>query len=126
MKTLCFRLYGDFGHFRPYYTTSSPTTYSLMPPTSIFGVLGAVLGLDRNENAYYRVLTEAGTKVGIGPVHRIRKMSLGINLVNTKGNYWIPTDKNSSGPRTPTRYEYVVKPDYLIFISMENRHPDRW
>lgn len=120
MKTLCFRLYGDYGHFRPYYTTSSPTTYSLMPPTSIFGVLGAVLGLERKDDAYYHALKEAGTKVGIGPVRHLRKMSLGINLINTKGNYWIPTTKNSSGPRTPTRYEYVVKPDYLIFVAMED------
>ena len=120
MKTLCFRLYGDYGHFRPYYTTSSPTTYSLMPPTTIFGVLGAVLGLERKKNEYYHTLAEAGTKIGIGPVDHIRKMSLGINLINTKGNYWIPTLKNSNGPRTPTRYEYVVKPDYLIYVAMEN------
>ncbi len=120
MKCLCFRLRGDYGHFRPYYTTSSPTTYSLMPPTSIFGLIGAILGLDKNDNYYYKILSDAKTKVGIGPTVPIRKTIMGTNLVNTKNNYWVPTDKNSSGPRTPTRFEYLVNVEYLIFVSTED------
>lgn len=120
VKCLCFKLKGDYAHFRPYYTTSSPTTYSLMPPTSIYGLLGAILGLDKNENYYYKVLSNAKTRVGIGPIKSIRKTIMGTNLVNTKNNYWVPTNKNSSGPRTPTRFEYLVDIEYLIFVSMED------
>lgn len=121
MKTLCFKLYGDLAHFKPYYTTSSPTTFLSMPPTAVFGLLGAILGLERNNNEYYKRLRDAGTRVGVGSLKRFRKISFGINLINTKGNYWVPTNKNSNGPRTPTRYEYIVNPEYLIFISMEDK-----
>lgn len=118
MKCVCFQLRGDYGHFRPYYTTSSPTTYSLMPPTSIFGLIGAILGLEKEESAYYRILSEAGLKVGIGTRTPVRKVSMSTNLINTKGNYWVPTGRNTSGMRTPTRYEYLVGQEYLIFASM--------
>jgi CRISPR-associated protein Cas5h len=118
LKVLCFRFFGDFGHFRPYYTTTSPVTYSLMPPTAIMGVIGTILGLEKDK--YYKILQEAGTRIGVGIVSPVRKKNIGINLVNTKGDYWIPTSKNASGPRTPTRYELLVNPEYLIFVTMSN------
>jgi len=118
LKVLCFRIYGDFGNFKPYYTTTSPITYSLMPPTAIMGVIGAILGLEKGN--YNKILQEAETRVGIGIVNPIRKKNIGINLINTKGDYWIPTSKNTSGPRTPTRYEFLIKPEYLVFVTMKN------
>ncbi|MDD4088757.1 MAG: type I-B CRISPR-associated protein Cas5b [Tissierellia bacterium] len=120
MKCICFKLSGDYGHYRPYYTTSSPTTYSLMPPTSIYGLVGAILGLNKDDNYYYNELENAKTKVGIGLLTPVKKVTMSTNLVNTKNNYWVPTNRNSSGPRTPTRFEYVVKQEYLVFVTMED------
>lgn len=120
MKCVCFKLTGDYGHYKPYYTTSSPTTYSLMPPTSIYGLVGAMLGLDKTDNHYYKKLESANIRVGIGLLTPVKKTIMSTNLVNTKNNYWVPTNKNSSGPRTPTRFEYVVRQEYLLFITMEN------
>lgn len=121
MKTLCFRLYGDFGHFRKYFTTTSPITYSIIPPTAAMGVIGAILGLERKDNSYYNILQNAKTRIGIGIQGGVKKRSFGINLINTKGDYWVPTRRNPNGSRTPTRYEFIVKPDYLIFVSMEDK-----
>lgn len=120
MKVLTFKLYGDYGHYRPYYTTSSPTTYSLMPPTTIIGLVGAVLGLEKQENAYYSELKENGIKVGIGLDSPVKKVTMSTNLINTKGNYWVPTQRNTAGPRTPTRFEYVKNQVYRIYVTMEN------
>lgn len=118
MKCVCFKLKGDYGHFKPYYTTSSPTTYSLMPPTALYGLLGAMLGLPKEDNLYYGKLDEAGLKIGIGILTPLRKASMSTNLINTKGNFWVPTGRNTNGVRTPTRYEYVVGQEYLVFASM--------
>lgn len=120
MKCVCFKLIGDYGHYRPYYTTSSPTTYSLMPPTSIYGLIGAMLGMDKDDNYYYKELEGAKIRVGIGLLTPVKKATMSTNLVNTKNNYWVPTNKNSGGPRTPTRFEYVVRQEYLVFVTMEN------
>lgn len=122
MKCVCFKLSGDYGHYRPYYTTSSPTTYSLMPPTSIYGLVGAILGLDKNENHYYKELESAKIRAGIGLLTHVKKVTMSTNLVNTKNNYWVPTNRNASGPRTPTRFEYVVRQEYLVFVTMEYEH----
>ena len=43
-----------------------------------------------------------------------------MNLINTKGNYWIPTSKNSYGPRTPTRFEFLKDTRYSLFVTMED------
>lgn len=120
MKCVCFKLRGDYGHYRPYYTTSSPTTYSLMPPTSIFGLIGAILGLEKNEGSYYKTLELAGLRIGIGILTPVKKVSMSTNLINTKGNYWVPTGRNTSGVRTPTKYEYVVGQEYLVFATMRD------
>lgn len=120
MKVIAFRIFGDFAHFRPYYTTSSPTTYSLMPPTSMIGLIGAVLGLDRDQDEYYERLTRAGIKVGIEMVKPLSKIMMGINLIMTKGNYWVPTSRNSNGSRSPTKYEFLRAPEYIIYVSMDD------
>lgn len=120
MKCVCFKLKGDYGHYRPYYTTSSPTTYSLMPPTSLFGLIGAILGMEKMGNIYYQTLSTAGLKVGIGLLTPVRKVFMSTNLIMTKGDYWVPTRRNSNGVRTPTKYEYVINQEYLVFVSMKD------
>ena len=49
MKSLIFDIYGDFGHFKKYYTTSSPLTFSFPPPPTIKGMLGAIGGISKTE-----------------------------------------------------------------------------
>lgn len=67
-----------------------------MPPTAIMGVIGTILGLEKDK--YYKILQEAGTRIGVGIVSPVRKKNIGINLVNTKGDYWIPTSKTQVVP----------------------------
>jgi len=49
MKVLVFDLFGDFAHFRKYYTTTSPLTFSFPPPPTIAGILGAIYGASKEE-----------------------------------------------------------------------------
>jgi CRISPR-associated protein Cas5h len=91
-----------------------------MPPTSIYGLVGAILGLDKNDNYYYKELEKTNIRVGIGLLTPVKKATMSTNLVNTKNNYWVPTNRNSGGPRTPTRFEYVVRQEYLVFVTMKD------
>lgn len=116
MYVICFDIFGDFAHFRPYDTTSSPITYTMLPPTTLFGILGAILGFGKEE--YELRLKQAKTRIGIALNTEARKWTTSVNLINTKGNYWVPTNRNSNGPRTPTRYEFLVNPSYRIFVTM--------
>jgi len=52
MKVLVFDIWGDYGHFRKFYTTTSPLTFSFPPPPTIAGILGAIYGTDKKTNEY--------------------------------------------------------------------------
>ena len=44
MKVLVFDIWADYGHFRKFYTTTSPLTFSFPAPSTIAGILGAIYG----------------------------------------------------------------------------------
>ena len=46
-ELLIFDITGEYGHFRKYNTTTSPLTYSVPTRTAIAGMLGAILGMER-------------------------------------------------------------------------------
>lgn len=47
-KVLVFDLIGDYVHFRKYYTTTSPLTFLFPPRTAILGLIGAILGYEKD------------------------------------------------------------------------------
>ncbi|WP_449241359.1 type I-B CRISPR-associated protein Cas5b [Desulfoscipio gibsoniae] len=118
-KVLIFDLYGDYAHFRKYYTTTSPLTFSIIPPVTLMGVLGAILGLSNENNLYLETLNEAGTKVGIQLIKPVKKFRMGMNLINTKNDYWVPKHR-TEGARTQIKYEFLKDAAYRIYVSMDN------
>lgn len=46
---LVFRVKGQFAHWRKWFTTTSPLTYSFPPRTAILGLIGAIIGVQRDE-----------------------------------------------------------------------------
>ncbi|WP_353685115.1 type I-B CRISPR-associated protein Cas5b [Thermodesulfovibrio sp. 3907-1M] len=119
MKVLVFDIYGDFAHFRKYYTTTSPLTFSFPPPPTIAGILGAIYGAQKDE--YLNVFGYDNCKVALRVLNPIKKMRLGINLINTKDNrYFLLLKKKNHEPRTQILTEFVKSPKYRIYLW----HPD--
>ena len=51
MKTiLVFDIFGDYAHFRKYFTNMSPTTFVVPPRTVLTGIIGALIGISKEEN----------------------------------------------------------------------------
>ena len=117
MRTIAFDIWGDYAHFRVFWSTSSPLTFSFIPPPTIFGIIGAFLGLDKNQNDYLKILTNANCKVGLEIRNPIRKVRMGMNIINTKGKKF---SLDNANPRTQLKYEFVRFPRYRIFVSMED------
>lgn len=116
MKLIAFDVWGDLAHFRKYYTTSSPLTFSLPPPPTIAGMLGAIYGADKAQNEYLRLFMNENCKLGVQILHPIKKVRMGINLSETKGrNIYRP----ASTPlvRTQIRTEFIHSPRYRIFFA---------
>lgn len=121
MKVLAFDLFGDLGHFRKFYTTSSPLTFPFPPPPTVRGIIGAIMGLGKEE---YLDKTK-DISIGVKILNPVRKLRIGLNLIYTKGisEKFDPTldplrkgDKNKT-LRTQVKAEFVKNPHYRIYIS---------
>jgi len=113
MQVLAFEIWGDYAHFRKFYTTSSPLTFSFPPPSTIAGILGAVFGASKEE--YLSIFGEEQCRIAIGIKKTIEKARIGINLIDTK-NSWNNVSKN----RTQIRTEFVKEPLYRIYLTHQD------
>jgi CRISPR-associated protein Cas5h len=114
MKILAFNIWADFGHFKKYYTTSTPLTFSIPPKTAIFGIIGAILGYDKDE--YLRFINGENTKVGIKILKPIRKTRFTFNYIDTKNSNSFHLIK----VRTQIKTEFLKGPAYRLYINHSN------
>lgn len=114
MKLLIFDVYGDFGHFKKYYTTSSPLTFSFPPPPTIKGLIGAIEGIGKKD--YLKVLSSEKCKLAVRILNPVKKIRMGLNLINTKDNFWIPFKKKNHEARTQVKMELLKDPMYRIYF----------
>lgn len=121
MKVLVFDIWGDFGHFRKFYTTTSPLTFSFPPPPTIAGILGAIYGTDKNTNEYLRVFGHDKSSLALQILNPAKKVRIGINLLETKGtNFKLPMSDKNLAPRTQIRTEFLKNPRFRIYVSHED------
>ena len=114
MKTLIFDIWGEFGHFKKFYTTSSPLTFSVPPPTTIYGILGAILGLSKDD--YLNHINGRTTKIAIQILKPIKKTRMTLNLIDTKNSGSFHLIKT----RTQIKTEFLKNPAYRFFININN------
>ena len=116
MKTLSFDIWGEFGHFKKFYTTSSPLSFSVPPPTAIYGILGAILGLSKNDYLYH--INGRTTKLAIQILKPIKKTRMTLNLIDTKNSGSFHLIKS----RTQIKTEFLKQPDFRLFINMADEN----
>lgn len=122
MKCLVFDIYGDYGHFRKFYTTSSPLTFSIPPRTSISGIIAAIIGLDKNE--YLQYFFKESAKIAIKINTPINKGRISYTLIDTKkcrSNSGI-TYLNEINGRTQVTFEILKNPCYRIYFCHEDEY----
>lgn len=116
MKCLVFDIQGEYGHFRKFYTTSSPLTFSVPPRTSIAGLIGALIGLEKDE--YIDYFTKNKAKIAIQILSPVNKSRLAINLINTKTAKMYSKIKD----RTQVTMELLKNPSFRIYFSHEDEN----
>ena len=109
MKCLVFKVRGDYARFRKSYTTTSALTYLLIHPVAVRGLIGAMLGIDR-EKLYEKT---KDIEVSIQVINQVRKDMQSFNLVNMKAN-----DKIF---RFPSNVEFLRNVEYRIFIKTDDK-----
>lgn len=114
MKCLVFDIKGDYGHFKKYYTTSSPLTFSIPPRTTVSGMIGALIGLDKEE--YLKYFSKEDAKIAIQINSPINKSRISYNLINTKTAKMYSQIKD----RTQVTFELLKNPSFRIYFSHED------
>jgi CRISPR-associated protein Cas5h len=132
MKVIVFDVWGDYGHFKKIYTTTSPLSYDFPPKTAIYGMLGAFLGIDKDD--YLKYINKNTTKLALKIVNPIQKTNFALNLVDTKRdkvkkcNVAI-TEKdkvkiynlNLIPNRTQIRFEMLKNPKYRLYVHLTDK-----
>ena len=117
-KVLVFDFYAPLGHFRMPYTTTSPLTFPIPSKTSIYGLVGAIIGLDKND--YLNYFQDETTKIAISVNKKINKITIAQNLINTKNvTMFARMDSRKQAPRTQIRIEFLKNISYRIYINFE-------
>ncbi len=111
MKILVFDMWGEYAHFKKIYATTSALTYALPPKPTVYGILGAILGLEKEGNAYLKTFSDKSCRVGIGVQKPLIFQRMGINLKAELGR------KKEGSPPKPTMMEFVHRPHYRFYVS---------
>ncbi|MBN2664461.1 MAG: type I-B CRISPR-associated protein Cas5 [Bacteroidales bacterium] len=124
-EILIFDISSEYGHFRKYNTTTSPLTYSIPTRTAIAGILGAILGMERelSDGVYpdgvvpvQEFFSKANTDIGVQIINPVKKENVAINLINTKTSFY---DLSKAG-RTQIEFELVKNVKYRIFFAIKD------
>jgi CRISPR-associated protein Cas5h len=107
-KALVFDIWGSYAHYKKIYATTSAISYPIPFKTSIYGYVGALIGLEKENNEYLRHFEEGSCKIALQLINPIVMQRINTNLSAKPGPI-----KNK---RTPTMMEYVYKPKYRIFF----------
>ncbi len=105
MKCVVFKVRGDYARFRKSYTTTSALTYLLIHPVAVRGMVGAILGIDRNE--LYEKTKDL--EIAVQVLNQVKKDMQSFNLINMKSN-----DKIF---RFPSNVEFLRDVEYRLFIK---------
>lgn len=113
MKLLIFDIWGDYGHFKKFYTTTSPLSFPFPPRPTVAGIIAAIAGIDKEE--YLKYFTKDKASIAIRLMKKIKKVRLTENFINTKENVKYLFAKFDS--HTLIRIELIKDPAYRIYFS---------
>lgn len=118
-QVLVFDLWGDYACFRRFYTTASPLTFAVPPPPTLAGILGAILGVSKED--YMEVLGADHCRLGVRLLQPVKKMRLGTNWIKTKDRVGTGYfSQGRIGERDPVMVEFLKDPAYRIYAAPAN------
>lgn len=112
---LVFDVWGEYAHFRKYYTTTSPLTFSIPPRTAICGLIAGIIGIDKKE--YLKHFSKKQADIAIRILSPIKKVRIAENLIDTKLAPMMSRIKT----RTQIRFEFLKDAKYRIYFRHTNQ-----
>lgn len=113
-RLLVFDVWGDYAHFRRYYTTTSPLTFPIPTRTALCGLIGAIIGKEKEGNEYLKYFTRDKAHIGLKLLNPVKKMNIAENLIHTKNAKGI--GMNLIAERTQINFEFLKNQKYRIYF----------
>lgn len=121
MDAIVFDIKGLYALFKKPYSALSPVSFPLPPPTAIFGLIGAIIGLGKDEyldrlKGWNPDVVRVGVQL-LNPIHRYRT---GLNLLRTKGTkFFRPL---STTPHSQIPAEFLKDPAFRMVFAHEDNN----
>lgn len=119
MTLVVFDISSSFGYFRKSFTTTNALTHSVIPRSTVEGLIGAIIGLSSDE--YPELLKEC--KIAVQILSEVRKMNFKEKNIHPdwldKIPLYLENKTVSKVPpfSVPASIEILVKPKYRIYFD---------
>lgn len=117
---LVFDIIGEYGHFRKFNTTTSPLTYPIPTRPALIGLLGAIMGIERETSPgvfksgaipISELFHPEKMSVAIQVLNPVKKTHMAFNLLNTKSSFF------NIDNRTQIEFELLKEPAFRVFFK---------
>ena len=115
MKGFQLEIKGNWGHFKRPETNNNPLSHDLITKTALIGMIGAVLGIERQEmKSLFPQLSE-DLLYGVQLLHPVKKISWGFTS---------HTAINPTAAGTPKYFEFLREPSFAVWIALQNNRSE--
>ena len=116
MKGFQFEIKGNWGHFKRPETNNNPLSHDLITKTALIGMIGAVLGIERQKmKSLFPQLSE-DLLYGVQLLHPVKKISWGFTS---------HTAINPTAAGTPKYFEFLREPAFSVWIALQNKRSEK-
>lgn len=111
-RILCFELFGDYAQFKKFFANMSPLSFSIPPRTVLTGIIGAILGIDKQVNP--ETFNEINSFIALRLLSPVKKTKLAHNYIKTDNsiNKLFVFEEHK-----PTNVEFLKDVRYRIYFS---------
>jgi CRISPR-associated protein Cas5h len=114
MKAFQLKIEGNWAHFKKPETNNNPLTHDFITKTALIGLIGAVLGISRDEMKPIFPQLSNDLLYGVRLLTPVKKESWGFTLRKA-------VDLLAKAPKS---MEFLKKPAYLISIALKSERSD--
>ncbi|RNI36724.1 CRISPR-associated protein Cas5 [Hanamia caeni] len=111
MKAFQFMAEGNWGHFKKPETNNNPLTHDLITKTGVIGLIGAVLGVERQEMKKLFPQLSDNLLYAVQLLSQVKKVSWGFTS---------RTAINPTAPGSPKYFEFLRNPAFKITLALKN------
>lgn len=111
MRGLQLKVSGNWAHFKKPETNNNPLTHDFITKTAFIGLVGAVLGIEREEMLPLFPQLSEDFLYGVVVLHSVRKLSWGFTSSSAV---------SSTQQGSPKSFEFLKNPSFQIALALKN------